>query len=260
MQDYIYSSMYVVLLTVNVFNGCVFHFDEQGRYVAGGIRMLIFYPLAAIYVLTGLFLLARVLGRRDFARRRDMVSFLFCLTMAVAIAFQIAWPLWPFYALGCLVGNCFFHVFVVEDERAELRQAVVEREQAAKHAAELEKALERARAAEKARSMFFSIVSHDIRTPLNAILGYSEFLQLGVESESERSEALKSIRTSGTGDGRRDGNQVRPRQGHDDLDRRSGREGGRRRRDGRRGRGERRRLDGILLKPANLEALRKLLP
>ena len=118
--------------------------------------------------------------------------------MAVAIVFQIIWPLWPYYALGCLIGNCFFHVFVIEDERDELRRAVIEREQTAKHMAELEKALARARAAEKARSTFFSIVSHDIRTPLNAILGYSELLQFGVKSQAERDEAIKSIRASGT--------------------------------------------------------------
>ena len=195
---YALLGLYVVLLTANVFTGCVFHFDEQGRYVAGGIRMLIFYPLAAIYVLTGVFLFVRTLGSRDSARRRNMVAFLFCLTMAVAIVLQIVWPLWPFYALGCLLGNCFFHIFVVEDEIDELRRAVIEREEAAKHAAELEKALERARAAEKARSMFFSIVSHDIRTPLNAILGYSELLQFGIENEAERDAALNSIRASGT--------------------------------------------------------------
>jgi len=195
---YALLGLYIVLLTFNVFNNCLFYFDEQGRYVAGGIRMLIFYPLAAIYVLTGGFVFARIPGSRGSVRRRSMVAFLFCLTMAVAIVLQIVWPLWPFYAIGCLVGNCFFHIFVVEDEHAELRQAVIEREQTAKHAAELEKALERARAAEKARSMFFSIVSHDIRTPLNAIIGYSELLQLGIKDPAERDEALRSIQASGT--------------------------------------------------------------
>ena len=52
--------------------------------------------------------------------------------------------------------------------------------------------------AEKARRLFFSIVSHDIRTPLNAILGYSELLQYGVTSEAEREEALNSINACGT--------------------------------------------------------------
>ena len=33
--------------------------------------------------------------------------------------------------------------------------------------------------AEKARSYFFSSVSHDIRTPLNAIIGFSELLETG---------------------------------------------------------------------------------
>ena len=46
--------------------------------------------------------------------------------------------------------------------------------------------------------MFFSIVSHDIRTPLNAILGYSELLQDGIPDQAKRNEALKSIRDSGT--------------------------------------------------------------
>jgi signal transduction histidine kinase len=162
------------------------------------LRNRIFFLLAVLNVVMAFFALVKSLASRDSMRRRSLMVFLFCLTMAVAIVFQIEWPLWPYYALGCLISNCFLHVFVIEDERDELRRAVIEREQTAKHAAELEQALERARAAEKARSMFFSIVSHDIRTPLNAILGYSELLQFGIDSEAERDEAIKSIRVSGT--------------------------------------------------------------
>ena len=195
---YALLALYVVLLTVNVFSNCLFYFDEQGSYHAGPIRTLLFYPLVLLNIVMAVFVLVKALGSRDSAYGRNMVVFLFCLTMAVAIVFQIMWPLWPYYALGCLIGTCLLHVFVIEDERAELRQAVFEREQTAKHLARLEEALERARAAERARSMFFSIVSHDIRTPLNAILGYSELLQDGIESPSERAEALKSIRASGT--------------------------------------------------------------
>ena len=191
-------ALYVVLLVTNVFNSVLFHFDEHGAYVAGPVRYMLFYPLAALNALMAVFVLLKALGSQGVTRRRYIVAFLFSLTMAVAIVFQIIWPLWPYYAIGCLVGNCFFHIFVIEDERDELRQAVIEREQAAKHMAELEKALARARAAEKARSTFFSIVSHDIRTPLNAILGYSELLQFGVKSQAERDEAIKSIRASGT--------------------------------------------------------------
>ena len=176
----------VVMLTVNIFNDCFFYFDDRGTYHLGDQRYLAFHFLVAFILMTSAFVLAKALGCRDAVRRRGMMVFLFCITMAVAIVLQVIWPLTPFTALGCLIGNCFFHFFVIADE------------QAAKHTAELEDALRRARAAEKARSMFFSIVSHDIRTPLNAILGYSELIQNSIKSQAERDEALESIHASGT--------------------------------------------------------------
>ena len=51
--------------------------------------------------------------------------------------------------------------------------------------------------AEKAKSYFFSTVSHDIRTPLNSIIGFSEMLQLGINDPEEKGKALEAIITSG---------------------------------------------------------------
>ena len=51
--------------------------------------------------------------------------------------------------------------------------------------------------ANEAKSYFFSTVSHDIRTPLNAICGFAEVLELGVEGEEERKSYVSSIRSSG---------------------------------------------------------------
>ena len=48
-----------------------------------------------------------------------------------------------------------------------------------------------------AKSYFFSTVSHDIRTPLNAIIGYSTMLESGFKTEAERKEAIDSIIMSG---------------------------------------------------------------
>ena len=56
---------------------------------------------------------------------------------------------------------------------------------------------DRAIAAERSRNFFFSTVSHDIRTPLNAIIGFSELLKNGIEDEDERKRALNAITTSG---------------------------------------------------------------
>ena len=170
-------------LAANPFNNCFFYFGANGNYQTGCMRDIAFFLLVAFNLLMAIFVFVKALGSQDAVRRRSMMVFLFCIVMAVAIALQVVWPLTPFTALGCLIGNCFFHIFVIQDE------------QTAKHMAELEKALERAHAAEKARSMFFSIVSHDIRTPLNAILGFSELLQCGIRSQAERDEALQAIRS-----------------------------------------------------------------
>ena len=183
---YALLAAYIVSLAANFFNGCVFYFDDKGTYLCGWMRNPLFHALIAYNALLTVFAFAKAVTARGSARSRDMMVFANCVVLTFAVTLQVLWPLTPFTALGCLVGNCFLHIFVVQDERAE------------KHAEELEKALEQAQAADKARSLFFSIVSHDIRTPLNAILGYAELLQDGKESLAERKIALKSIRASGT--------------------------------------------------------------
>ena len=49
----------------------------------------------------------------------------------------------------------------------------------------------------KAKSFFFSTVSHDIRTPLNAIIGFSQMMKMGFKSEAEHKEAVDAILVSG---------------------------------------------------------------
>ncbi len=59
-------------------------------------------------------------------------------------------------------------------------------------------AIEKAKAEDlnKSKSYFFSTISHDIRTPLNAIIGFSEILRSGMNSEADRNQALDSILVS----------------------------------------------------------------
>ena len=47
--------------------------------------------------------------------------------------------------------------------------------------------------ANQSKSYFFSTISHDIRTPLNAIIAYSQMLQMGFVREEDRRQALNSI-------------------------------------------------------------------
>ena len=60
----------------------------------------------------------------------------------------------------------------------------------------LEKALEEAREANRAKTDFFARMSHDIRTPLNGIIGITE-LTLDEKIPDNAREALKKIQSSG---------------------------------------------------------------
>jgi signal transduction histidine kinase/CheY-like chemotaxis protein/PAS domain-containing protein len=62
---------------------------------------------------------------------------------------------------------------------------------------QLQLARDHAVAAEKAKSYFFSCISHDVRTPLNAIIGYTELLKKGIADDKERTGACDAITTSG---------------------------------------------------------------
>lgn len=61
----------------------------------------------------------------------------------------------------------------------------------------LESALERANNANNAKTIFLSNMSHDIRTPMNAILGYTSIAQSNIDDKEKVLEYLKKIKKSG---------------------------------------------------------------
>ena len=61
----------------------------------------------------------------------------------------------------------------------------------------LESALSQANRASKAKSVFLSNMSHDIRTPMNAIVGFTNLAITHIDQKEQVSEYLKKIQTSG---------------------------------------------------------------
>jgi len=181
---------FIAALVVNGFTGIFFSIDSQCEYTAGPLRQLAFSLLAAFNAIGSAMTLHKVFRTEGTTRRHNKMVFAFGISMTAAILIQLCDPLLPLYSIGCLFGCCFLHVFVVEDERAEMhRQELLARN--------YEALLEAERAATQAKSLFFSSVSHDIRTPLNAIIGFSELLEKGVGNEDERARYISSIHSSG---------------------------------------------------------------
>ena len=81
------------------------------------------------------------------------------------------------------------------DEERRVQQETLEKERQAKLL--LEDALKKAETANKAKSDFLSRMSHDIRTPMNAIIGMTELAQLHIGDEEKQRDYLNKIASSG---------------------------------------------------------------
>ena len=64
------------------------------------------------------------------------------------------------------------------------------------HEKELEKAAEEARIASEAKTRFLFNMSHDIRTPMNAIIGFSDLLEKHIDDRVKVTEYIEKIKAS----------------------------------------------------------------
>ena len=149
----------ITALAVNFFYPCFFWFDENDAYQAGAIRHAALWIQVVLFFFTVLVTGQKALHVKGIVRSRHLAIFFFSTVMMLANFFQALYPLLPVYAMGCLIGCCILHVYVVEDEREEYRKIIAEEKNSAE-------------AANRAKTAFLFSMSHDIRTPMNAILGY----------------------------------------------------------------------------------------
>ena len=114
-----FFALEIIFLIVNFFYPCFFLFDESDAYVAGPVRYIALWVQVAMFGFSSLVTLLNALKTEGTSRKRHLAIFFFSLVMLVAIIFQERYPLLPFYALGCLLGCCVLHVYVVGGEKDE---------------------------------------------------------------------------------------------------------------------------------------------
>lgn len=115
----------IISLTINFFVHCFFWFDEIDAYVAGPIRYIALWIQVAMFAFSSLVTFFEVFKAEGKGTNRHLAIFFFSLTMFIAILFQEKYPLLPFYALGCLIGSCVLHVYVVGDESDEYQKMLL---------------------------------------------------------------------------------------------------------------------------------------
>ncbi len=107
----------VLILILNFFIPVMFSYSADKEYLPGKGRYVILAVQVLLFALTALYTFINALWASGRDRRHYNATGLSGAMMTVFIILQTLFPLLPFYAIGCLLGTCIMHSFVVADEK-----------------------------------------------------------------------------------------------------------------------------------------------
>jgi len=132
---------------------------------------------------------------RSSPRQAIMISSPYGLVAAIIAVSLVGGPLfWPFVAVVPFTAASLFVLVTMTVLREERIRAFQEHQ--AHLIEELETARDKADAANEAKSSFLGVISHELRTPMNGVLGAAQLLS-ATRLEGTQREYLSIIRNSG---------------------------------------------------------------
>lgn len=177
-------------VVVNFFTGWVFSFDDEHTYIHGPAYIM-FYLGPTYFVVAGV--IAVIANRGAFRRNQfiSAVSFIFITLFGPVIQMLLFQSILITAFLGAVA--LLFMMFSLETpDYHNLISAMIELREARETA---DAAREEAQAANSVKSVFLENISHEIRTPINAVLGYNEMIEKETR-EPRTAEYSRNIRSA----------------------------------------------------------------
>ena len=181
----------VVMIIMNTKSRFMFYVDMRGWYQTTDYRAIMFYIQFATYIVIGVITLLATLRSKGVTRTELTAIFLVNLAPLLFGVFQMIYPDAPADSIGFAFGCVIIELFLTR----KYEQQVVTLEEMQ---VQLNEALEQAESANKAKTSFLFSMSHDIRTPMNAILGFARIAENHIDDKERVQDAVMKIKSAGS--------------------------------------------------------------
>ena len=111
-----------IVLIINLFIPIAFWFDEDGTYHTSIARNINLATQILMCVIIGANMIRPIITTEGNIKRRHQAIAVFCVDMIIFITLQAMDPYIPYYSIGCMLGTCLLHTFVLEDEKEARRE------------------------------------------------------------------------------------------------------------------------------------------
>ncbi|MBO7356286.1 MAG: response regulator [Lachnospiraceae bacterium] len=167
--SYFLNIIYVLILLINLFTGIVFSYSSEGEQVHGLLYLPIYYGVPLMFVMAGV--MAAFIKKKFFTKvqRAFLGIGLISVLILTSINLNSSGDIRMFYYIGS-IGMFMVFLTLETPDYIKLLKILKELETARNDEA---KALAKVRASDEAKSRFLTHLSHEIKTPLNSILGFS---------------------------------------------------------------------------------------
>lgn len=178
-----------VLCVISWWTGWLFYVDDTGMYQRGVLFAL---QVALPYTYVFVTLISAIIYSITRREKRSAVIITIALIPALICSVLQIVAGGSYVLVGLTLASMFVYIeLCMEDIRKVEKLEVIEK---ANH--ELEEALDMANRANNAKTVFLNSMSHDIRTPMNAIIGFTDLLNDNLSDADKARNYITKIRSS----------------------------------------------------------------